>query len=139
MTAHHKETSIFQNRYKRGVLAFVEVAALPGNLFSNYQELVALHTQEVMEDQVVASLTKIHGLGKELHVQFVSQTLEQAALNARRSSPLPTVLSRNKNKESKSGSAQRNSLITKLFMSLQSRPDADMKEFFQYENQSEPP
>ena len=41
---------------------------------------------------------------------------------------------------SKAGSAQRNSsLITKLFLSLQYRPHADMEEFFRYENQREPP
>jgi hypothetical protein len=40
-------------------------------------------------------------------------------------------------KGSKSGSAQRNSsLIAKLFLSLQSRPDADLEEFFCYENQT---
>ena len=55
------------------------------------------------------------------------------------SSPLPTVLLVNARMGSKAGSAQRNSsLITKLFLSLQSRPDADMEEFFRYENHREP-
>ena len=31
------------------------------------------------------------------------------------------------------------SLITQLFLSLQPRPNADMKEFFHFENQREPP
>ena len=30
-------------------------------------------------------------------------------------------------------------LVTQLFLSLQSRPDADMTEFFRFENQWEPP
>ena len=30
-------------------------------------------------------------------------------------------------------------LITQLFLSVQSRPDADMAEFFRFENQREPP
>ena len=30
-------------------------------------------------------------------------------------------------------------LITQLFLSLQSRPNADMRKFFQFENQREPP
>jgi len=34
---------------------------------------------------------------------------------------------------------QNNVLITQLFLSLQSRPDADVAEFFKYENQKEPP
>ena len=43
-------------------------------------------------------------------------------------------------KKNLTGSIQSNSsLITKIFLSLQSRPDADMNEFFSYENQREPP
>ena len=30
-------------------------------------------------------------------------------------------------------------LVTQLFLSLQSRPDADMEDFFRFENQKEPP
>ena len=30
-------------------------------------------------------------------------------------------------------------LVTQLFLSLQSRPNADMMDFFQYENQKQPP
>ena len=145
MTAHHEEASTFQTKYKRNVLAFVEVAEQLGSPFSNFQERVALYTQEVMEDQVVASLTQVHGLGKELHLQFVSQTLEQATLpitNTLKCQKVLTFANRplNNKKESKSGSAQRNSsLITKLSLLLQSRPDVDMAEFFQHENQSGPP
>ena len=44
-----------------------------GSPLSNFQELVALHIQEVMEDQIVASLTRIqvYSQGKALHEQFV--------------------------------------------------------------------
>ena len=34
---------------------------------------------------------------------------------------------------------QNTTLITQLFLSLQSRPEADMVDFFKYENQREPP
>ena len=34
---------------------------------------------------------------------------------------------------------QNTTLITQLFISLQSRPEADMIDFFKYENQREPP
>ena len=80
-----------------------------------------------------------------MNAEFVSHTIEQAT------SPITNTLKHQKvltfanrpvytKKGTKSGSAQRNSsLITKLFLSLQSRPDADMEEFFRYENQREPP
>ena len=144
-TGHHEEASALQTKFRTDVLAFVEVAEQLGNPFNNGCELVALHTQELMEDQVVDSLAQLHNLGKDLHEKFVTQILEQATL------PITYTLKRQKvltfanrpvinNKGTKSGSTQRNSsLITKLFLSLQSRPDADMEEFFHYENQRQPP
>jgi len=40
----------------------------------------------------------------------------------------------------KLGSSKANTtLITKMFMSLQARPNADADDFFKYENQREPP
>ena len=94
---------------------------------------------------LVTSLTQLQNLGKDLHAEFVSHTNEQVT------SPITNTLKRQEvltfasrpvhtKKGTKSGSSQRNSsLITKPFLSLQSRPDADMEEFFRYENQREPP
>jgi hypothetical protein len=74
----------------------------------------------------------------------VSETNEQVTL------PITNTLNRQKvltfanrsvhtKKVSKSGSAQRNfSLIAKLVLFLQSRPDVDLEEFFCYENQRDP-
>ncbi|KAL8593865.1 hypothetical protein ACOMHN_018077 [Nucella lapillus] len=47
----------------------------------------------------------------------------------------------NKKKGTKDSGVQRQNmmLITQLFLSLQSRPDADMTDFFRFENQREPP
>jgi hypothetical protein len=144
-TAHHEEASALQTQYKKDVLSFVEIVEQLGNPFDSGHELVALHTQEVMKDDVVASLAQLHNLGKDLHAKFVTQTLEQDSL------PITNTLKRQNvltfanrpvtaKKGGTSGSAQRNStLITKLFLSLQSRPDADMQDFFRYENQREPP
>lgn len=144
-TAHHEEASALQTKFRTDVLAFAEVVEQLGNSFHSSNELVALHTQEIMENEVVTSLRQLQDLGKDLHGKFMSQTIEQATL------PITNTLKRQKvltfanrpvdtKKGSKLGSAQRNSsLITKLFLSLQSRPDADMQEFFCYENQTEPP
>jgi len=48
-TAHHKEASALQTKFRTDVLALVEVAEQLGNPFNSGIELVALHTQEVME------------------------------------------------------------------------------------------
>jgi hypothetical protein len=96
-----------------------------------------------MEKEVVTSLRQLQDLRKDLHGKFVSETLEEASL------PITHILKRQKvlnfangpvhiKKGSKSDSAQRNSsFIAKLFLSLQSRPDVNMEEFF-YENQRGP-
>jgi len=143
--AHHEEASALQTTFRTNVLAFVEVVEQLGNPFNNGKDLVALHTQEVMEEEVVTSLTQLQNLGKDLHAEFVSHTIEQVT------SPITNTLKRQEvltfanrpvhiKKGTKSGSAQRkSSLITKLFLSLQSRPDADMEEFFRCKNQREPP
>jgi len=106
---------------------------------------VALHTQEVVEEEVVTSLTQLQDLGKDLHAKFVSHTTEQATLpitNTLKHQKVLTFANRlvHTKTGTKSGSAQRNSsLITKLFLSFQSRPDAEMAEFVRCENQREPP
>jgi len=59
-----------------------------GNPFNNGKDLVALHAQEVMEEEVVTSLTQLQNLGKELHAEFVSHTIEQVT------SPITNTLKR---------------------------------------------
>ena len=112
-----------QTKFRTNVLVFVEGVEQLGNPFNNGKDLVALHTQEVMEEEVVTSLTQLQNLGKDLNAEFVSHTIEQAT------SPITNTLKRQKvltfanrpvhtKKGTKSGSAQRNSsLITKLFLS----------------------
>ena len=48
-TAHHDEASALQTKFRTDVLAFVQVAEQLSNPFNSGTELVALHTQEVME------------------------------------------------------------------------------------------
>ena len=105
---------------------------------------MALHTQQVMEDDVVASLTQLRKLGKDLHANFVKQTLQQTTLpitNTLKRQKILTIANRpvtTKKGATSAGAHKNSSLITKLFLFLQSRPDADI-EFFCYENQKEPP
>ena len=52
-TAHHEEASALQTKFRTNGLAFVEVVEQLGNPFNNGNDLVALHSQEVMEEEVV--------------------------------------------------------------------------------------
>ena len=146
-TAHHEEAHSLQVKYRKDVLSFVEIVEQLGNPFATTgQELVALDTQAVMEQEVVTSLSRVHEVGKDLHAQYISQTLDKATV------PVSNTIRRNKiltfanrpdltKKGNKTSGVQKKNmtLITQLFLSLQSRPDADMGEFFRFENQREPP
>ena len=56
-TAHHEEANSLHVKYRKDVLAFVEIVQQLGNPFASGQELVALDTQEIMEQEVVKSLS----------------------------------------------------------------------------------
>ena len=145
-TAHHEEAHSLQVKYRKDVLSFVETVGQFGNPFGPGHELVALDTQAVMEQEVIRSLGLVHQLGEDLHAHYVSQTIDQVTV------PVSNTIKRNKiltfgnrpdltKKGNKTSGVQKKNmtLITQLFLSVQSRPDADMAEFFRFENQREPP
>lgn len=123
-TAHHEKAYALQVKYKKDVLSFVEIVEHLCNPFDNEHQLVALHSQEVMEQEVVASLTHIHEAGKELHAKCVEPTPDLTVL------PITSTIKRQKvltfanrpittKKGRTAGRVQKNtSLITRLFLSL---------------------
>lgn len=146
-TVHHEEGHSLQTKFQKDVQSFIQVLGELGNPFlATSQELVALDTQNVMEPAVVDSLSQIHETGKICHTTYVQKRLVEATV------PVSDTLKRNKlltfanrpdtkKKGIKDSGIQRQNmtLVTQLFLSLQSRPDADMTEFFRFENQREPP
>ena len=145
-TAHHEEGHSLQVKFRKDVLSFVDVVVHMGNLFiAARPELVALDTQNVMEQVVVTSLSQIHAVGQALHAVSVAERLENVSV------PISDTIKRNnmftfanrhdpkrKGKKDNCKPNQNMTLITQLFLSLQSRPDADMMDFFRFENQREP-
>jgi len=136
-TAHHEEAHSLQVKYRKDVLSFVESIEQLGNPFVAGSELVALDTQEVMDQEVVTSLCQVHEISKHLHEQYVEQTLDKATVpisNTIRRNNILTFANRpdlSKKCNKASGTQKKNmTLITQLFLSLQSRPDADIEEFF---------
>ena len=97
-----------------------------------------------MDDAVAVTLSKIHEFGQALHKEYLNTRPDKIIV------PLSDTIKRNnmftfanrldpRKKESKVGILKHNTmLIIQPFLSLQSRPDADMLEFFKFENQREP-
>ena len=89
-----------------------------------------------MEQEVIRSIGLFHQLGEDLHAHYGSQTIDQVTV------PVSNTIKRNKiltfgnrpdltKKGNKTSGVQKKNmtLITQLFLSIQSRPDADMAEF----------
>ena len=96
-TAHHEEGHSLHVKYRKDVLAFVEIVQQLGNPFDPGQELVALDTQKVMEQEVVKSLSRVVEVGADLHAQYVSQTFDKVSIpvsNASRHFPIVLILPR---------------------------------------------
>ena len=99
-----------------------------------------------MDEAVITCLSQILEAGQALHAAYVTERLENASV------PLSATITRNnmltfanrpdpKKKGRKDSGIQRHNmtLITQLFLSLQSRPNADMTDLFQFENQKTKP
>ena len=92
------------------------------------------------------SLGQIQETGEALHESYVQARILQASVPISNTIPRNAMYtfanrpdSRSKRDE-KLGVLKKNTvLVTQLFLSLKSRPDADMADFFRYENQREPP
>lgn len=145
-TCHHEEAASLQSRFLKDVKSFVNVVTAMGNPFlETSQELIALDTRAIMEHEVAVSLSQVQEVGKALHDEYVRTRLDHVTV------PLSDTIRRNnvftfsnrpdpRKKGSKVGILKQNTmLITQLFLSLQSRPDEDMSEFFKFENQRDPP
>ena len=124
----------------------MKVVTEMGNPFlATSHELVALETCDAMENVVAMSLSKITEVqGNTLHSEYVDAGLTNATVPVFRTIKKPRLFTFNnrpdtRKKAEKVGMLKQNTtLITQLFISLQSRPEADMVDFFKYENQREP-
>ena len=148
-TGHHEEGRSLQATFRKDISSFVKVVGQLGNpFFETSSELVALNTQNVMEESVVASPSEIREVGQTSHAAYVRERLEDSSV------PISDIIKRNnmltfanrpelRKKSRKDVGVQRHNmiLVTQLFLSvsLLPRPDANMADFFRFENQREPP
>ena len=148
---HHPESSSAEQKKFVEDLKALSNLINEGNIINPFKEtgsdLMTLDTGEVMDPEVANCLRDAQNIGQTMFREFVSERIEKAT------KPLSDVIPRVrlytfsnrppadlKKSITKLGSAKSNTvLITKLFLSLKARPDADIDEFFHHENQREPP
>jgi hypothetical protein len=87
-TAHREEGHSLQVKFCKDVLSFVDVVVHIGNPFiPTRQELVALDTQNVMEQVVVTSRSQIHAMGQVLQTAYVTERLKKLQYRY----PIPSI------------------------------------------------
>ena len=93
-----------------------------------------------MEPEVAASLSLMPAIG-ETTTQRLDNPLIPVSDTIPRQNIFTFASQPDLKKKTQNVGVQRQNmtLVTQLFLSLQSRPDADMRDFFCYENQREPP
>ena len=89
-TGHHEEGRSLQATFRKDVSSVMKVVGQLGNPFvATSLELVALDTQNVMEESVVASLSEILEVGQTLHAAYVRESLEDSSV------PISDIIKRN--------------------------------------------
>ncbi len=146
-SAHHEESPSLQRRFIADVRKFMEVLRDRGNPFvETGHDLVSIDTNVVMVDEVTKSLCQMGTFGKSLHDDYVQSRVLEASVsisdtikrnNAYTFANCPD--SRSKHSGKVGVLKKDTALVTQLFLSLQSRPDENISDFFRYENQREPP
>ena len=138
-TSHHEEGHRLQLKLQKDVLSFLNVVEQMDNPFlTTSQEFIELDTQMIIEHAVATSLSQIREAGQTLHAAYVTERLEKAAVSISdriKRNNILTFASRPDPKKkglTHTGVQRQNMrLITQFFLSIQSRPDADVADFFQ--------
>lgn len=110
-------------------------------------DLVTLISAEVMDPEITKSLRGASEVGKTMFTEFVRDRIENCT------KPLSDVIPRanvftfanrppsdlKKGASKLSSTKKDTALVVKMFMSLLSRPEEDMADFFRHENSRDPP
>ncbi len=144
---HHEEAHSLQVRFAKEVKYVITVLRRQGNPFlsENGPSLYAIDTKELMSVENAKTLCDAYTAGTKLHETYVNQRLRSGITpisDTIKKSSISTFAKRKdvNPKASKLSTLKRDtSLVSRLFISIQSRPEYDLNDFFQFENQREPP
>ena len=147
-TAHHEEARHFQLQFKKNVVDLKREISEKGNPFlESSNELIALDSREVMTSEVAKCLQNAKDIGQKEHESYVQNRIVEASVPVTDTIHRQNIFTfqnrpndKNVPGKSKVGTMKQDcNLITRLLISLQSRTDSNVEEFFKYENQRQPP
>ena len=143
---HHEQTRSTQKLFAGQIQAVVSVMEDMGSPFEEEsQDLLRLHTKDIMDEQSVECLTTLASKSQEQYATFVD---EQLRINTK---PITATITRNKvvlfnvqsKRSNKSGDKvsllkSESSLFASLYVACQTRK-GDLNNFFSHENLPFPP
>ena len=144
---HHEQNPGFQNTFATDVLHLVASFEELGNPFSEEgEELMAIHSKEIMDSSVVNTVRNARKIGEEQFKTFMNERLverNKPITEPIKKNNLPTFNVHSKKVVSKDKAKvgvlkQDLALFSRLYISCQTR-DGNLEEFFKFENQPWPP
>ena len=130
-------------RFHAHAKALVEVLRSINPYKYRYPHLSTWYTKLIMTDVIVNCIRDLRSVENELYKDYAETRFmdgSKAITNTIHRNKLLTFQKPpEKPKRDYESLKQNTALVSQLFLSIQSRRDADMGEFLQYENQKEPP
>ena len=141
----NKDQKTFSNHVK-SMLRLVDDDLIVNPYSKAESQLLTLDTGEYMDPEISKGLASLETVGNDLYETYIKERIEECT------KPISDVIKKPKiytfmnrppvrlPKESKIASFKASTAITtSMFISLQARPEADMSDFFKYENSQYPP
>ena len=144
---HHEQTPSTQTAFKKDVLSVVSEFNELGNPFEEQgDELIAVHTRDVMDSAVVDTVQNVLQIGKSQYDSYVEERLiarSKRITDTIKKNSLPLLSTLGKKCQSKEKAQVASlkedcTLFSRLYIARQCR-DGNLDEFFKYENQPWPP
>ena len=144
---HHEQNPGFQSTFATDVLHLVASFEELGNPFSEEgEELMAIHSKEIMDSSVVNTVRNARKIGEEQFKTFMKERIverNKSITEPIKKNNLPTFNVHSKKVVSKDKAKvgvlkQDLALFSRLYISCQTR-DGNLEEFFKFENQPWPP
>ena len=150
-TSHPDSTGARQNAFIKDLNAMLQLVSdgkVANPMDVEEKELIALDTREIMDPVIADSLCSIEDIGDSLRNDAMKERVEDCSLPLsnplKKKSNLYTFINRPpadlRKGDARFSTAKANlSVVTKMFMNLTAKPDAEIQEFFKYEISRDPP
>ena len=145
-TTHHENTPSFQKNFAEDMRNLTSSLEELRNPFTEgSQDLIAIHSKDIMDASVVSTVKKAEQIGEEQCKTFIKDRLidkTKLISDTLKKNSLPTfgkhVKKTTKDKEKLTVLKEDCALFGRLYVACQNR-DGNIEEYFKYENQPWPP